>query len=202
VDALADPWTEPVTGGRSSRSCCSGDRGGALGCWVIAYRLSYSAESLAHALLPGLVIAALAGVPLLIGGAAGLVVAALAIAVGRPHAGDRHDTAVAVVVTALLGLGALLALSPDTPAGLQEPAVRRHARRLGRRPRARRRPGRSGSSRAARAAPAPARVGFDRTSAGALGIAPGRSTSRSGCCSPPRSSSPCRASATCWSSRC
>ncbi|MCZ4491448.1 MAG: metal transporter permease, partial [Conexibacter sp.] len=31
-----------------------------------------------------------------------------------------RDTAVAVVVTALLGLGALLALSPDTPAGLGE----------------------------------------------------------------------------------
>ena len=86
---------------------------------MIAYRLSYSAESLAHALLPGLVVAALVGAPLLVGGAAGLVVAALAIALAGRTPVIGHDTAVAVVVTALLGLGALLALSPDTPAGLQ-----------------------------------------------------------------------------------
>lgn len=94
--------------------------GGALGCWVVQYRLAYSAESLAHALLPGLVVAALTGVPLLLGGAAGLLLAALAVAVaGRvPELG--RDTAVAVVVTALLGLGALLALSADAPPRLQD----------------------------------------------------------------------------------
>ena len=32
---------------------------GVLGCWVVFYELSYSAESLAHALFPGLVVAAL-----------------------------------------------------------------------------------------------------------------------------------------------
>jgi ABC-type Mn2+/Zn2+ transport system permease subunit len=117
--ALADPWAEPVIRRAFFEVLLLGIAGGALGCWVIAYRLSYGAESLAHALLPGLVIAALAGFPLLIGGAAGLVLAALAIAVAGRTPVIGHDTAVAVVVTALLGLGALLALSPDTPAGLQ-----------------------------------------------------------------------------------
>jgi len=117
--ALADPWTEPVTRRAFAEVVLLGIAGGALGCWVIAYRLSYSAESLAHALLPGLVVAALAGAPLLLGGAAGLIVAALAVAVAGRTPVIGHDTAVAVVVTALLGLGALLALSPDTPAGLQ-----------------------------------------------------------------------------------
>ena len=46
---------------RSSRSSLLGATGGALGCWIVFYRLAYSAESLAHALLPGLVLAALAG---------------------------------------------------------------------------------------------------------------------------------------------
>src|SRR5213079_1596676 len=54
--------------------------GGTLGCWVVLGGLSYGAESLAHGMLPGLVLAALAGVPLLLGGAAGIVVAALAVA--------------------------------------------------------------------------------------------------------------------------
>ena len=39
-----------------------GVAGGALGCWLVFYGLAYSAESLAHALLPGLVTAALLGV--------------------------------------------------------------------------------------------------------------------------------------------
>ena len=51
--------------------------GGALGCWVVLYELSYAAESLAHSIFPGLVIAAIAGVPLLLGAAPAIVVAAL-----------------------------------------------------------------------------------------------------------------------------
>ena len=65
-------------------------------------------------------LAALTGIPLILGGAAGLVVAALAIAAAARTPAVGRDTAVAVVVTGFLGLGALLALSPDTPAGLGE----------------------------------------------------------------------------------
>jgi ABC-type Mn2+/Zn2+ transport system permease subunit len=92
---------------------------GALGCWVVFYGVSYAAESLAHAIFPGLVIAALAGVPILIGGGPGIVVAALAIALVGRVPGISRDTAVAVVVTGFFGLGALLALSPDSPPGIQ-----------------------------------------------------------------------------------
>ena len=42
---------------------------GPLGVWVLLYRQSYAAESLSHAMLPGLVIAVLAGAPLLLGAA-------------------------------------------------------------------------------------------------------------------------------------
>lgn len=97
-----------------------GVAGGALGCWVVFYGLSYSAESLAHSLFPGLVIAALLGLPLLLGGAVGIVAAALAVGVAARAPGVDRDTAVAVVVTGLFGLGALLALSPATPAGVSE----------------------------------------------------------------------------------
>src|SRR6185312_8074284 len=94
--------------------------GGTLGCWVVLGGLSYGAESLAHGMFPGLVAAVLLGVPLLLGGAAGILVAALAVAlagrVGRGRIG--RDDAVAVAVTTLLGAGALLALSPATPVGI------------------------------------------------------------------------------------
>jgi ABC-type Mn2+/Zn2+ transport system permease subunit len=93
--------------------------GGALGCWIVFYGVSYAAESLSHAMFPGLVIAALAGAPVVLGGAPAIALAAVAIAlVGRVR-GVGRDTAVAVVVTGLFGLGALLALSAETPPGIQ-----------------------------------------------------------------------------------
>jgi len=97
-----------------------GVAGGALGCWVVLYRLSYAAESLAHSILPGLVLAAIAGVPLLAGGAPAIVLAALAIALVARVPGVRREVAVGVVVTTLFGLGVLLALSPESPPGIQE----------------------------------------------------------------------------------
>jgi ABC-type Mn2+/Zn2+ transport system permease subunit len=93
---------------------------GALGYWIATFRLSYPAESLAHGLLPGLVVAALAGVPLLLGGVVGVAVAALVIAVAGRDPRVGSDTATAVAVTGMLGLGGLLALSPDAPARLEE----------------------------------------------------------------------------------
>src|SRR4051794_25411464 len=117
--ALADPWTQSVMRHAFAEVVLLGITGGALGCWVVFYNLSYSAESLAHSLLPGLVVASLVGFPLLVGGAAGVLVAAIAVAVAGRTPEIGRDTAVAVVVTALFGLGVLLALSPATPPGLQ-----------------------------------------------------------------------------------
>jgi ABC-type Mn2+/Zn2+ transport system permease subunit len=96
-----------------------GVAGGVLGCWVVLYEFSYAAESLAHSLFPGLVAAALAGMPLLLGAAPAIVVAALAIAVASRVPSVTRDVAVAVVVTSMFGLGVLLALSPDSPPGIE-----------------------------------------------------------------------------------
>jgi len=97
-----------------------GIAGGALGCWVVLYRLSYAAESLAHSIFPGLVLAAIAGLPLLVGGAPAVVVAALAIALAARVPGIGREVAIGIVVTTMFGLGVLLALSPESPPGIQE----------------------------------------------------------------------------------
>jgi ABC-type Mn2+/Zn2+ transport system permease subunit len=97
-----------------------GAAGGALGCWVVLHRLSYAAESLAHSLFPGLVLAAIAGVPLLLGTAPAILVAALGIAIAARIGGVDRQAAVAVVVTTMFGLGTLLALSPQSPPGIGE----------------------------------------------------------------------------------
>lgn len=118
-DALADPWSQDLVRRALAEVVLLGIAGGLLGPWVVAYGLSYGAESLAHALFPGLVVAALAGLPLLLGGVVGLAVAGAGIAMAGRLPAIGRDTGVAVVVTTLLGLGVLLALSPQTPAGLQ-----------------------------------------------------------------------------------
>jgi ABC-type Mn2+/Zn2+ transport system permease subunit len=118
-DTIADPWGQAIVRRAFLEVTLIALIGGPLGCWIVFYGLSYSAESLAHGLFPGLVIAALTGVPLILGGAAGLVVAALCIAVAGRVPTIGRDTAVAVVITTLFGLGALLALSPDSPPGVQ-----------------------------------------------------------------------------------
>jgi ABC-type Mn2+/Zn2+ transport system permease subunit len=116
---LADPWSGAIMQRAFAEVFLLGVSGGAIGCWIVLNELAYGAESLPHAMFPGLVVAALAGAPLLLGGAAGLIVAAIAITIATrtPHIG--RDTGIAVVVTALFGLGVLLALSPATPQSIQ-----------------------------------------------------------------------------------
>jgi len=93
---------------------------GALGVWLLHLRHTYAAESLAHAMLPGLVVAALVGAPLLLGAAGGVLVAAALIAFAARDTRVGAEIAVGVTVTTAFGLGALLALAPDVPARLGE----------------------------------------------------------------------------------
>jgi ABC-type Mn2+/Zn2+ transport system permease subunit len=120
---LLQDVTQPLSDGFMQRALLEvaliGIAAGGLGCWIVFYGLSYASESLTHSMFPGLVIAALLGVPLLAGGAVGIVVAALAIALAARAPGVEREVAVAVVVTTLFGAGALLALSPASPPGIQ-----------------------------------------------------------------------------------
>jgi ABC-type Mn2+/Zn2+ transport system permease subunit len=118
MHALLEPWQQGIVQRAFVELALVGLVGGALGCWVIFHGFSYSAESLAHALLPGLVGAALLGLPLIAGAAAGLAGSALAIAVASQVPGIGRDASVAIVTTTLFGLGVLLALAPSSPPGL------------------------------------------------------------------------------------
>ncbi len=118
MHALLEPWQQGLVQRAFLELALVGLVGGALGCWVVFHGFSYSAESLAHALLPGLVGAALFGLPLVAGAAVGLAGAALAIAVASQVPGIGRDASVAIVTTTLFGLGVLLALAPSSPPGL------------------------------------------------------------------------------------
>lgn len=116
---LFQPWTQTIMQRALVEVVLLGIVGGALGCWIVFYEVSYGAESLAHALFPGLVFAALVDIPLIIGAGLGVTVAAVAVTVfGRaPEIG--RDTAISIAVSGLFGFGAVLALSPASPPGIQ-----------------------------------------------------------------------------------
>jgi len=116
---MLEPLSEPFMQRALAEVVLLGLAGGALGCWVVFYGFSYAAESLAHSIFPGLVLAAIAGAPLLLGAAPAIVLAAAAIALVARIAGVGRDAAVAVVVTTMFGLGALLALAPSSPPGIE-----------------------------------------------------------------------------------
>ena len=116
---MFEPLQEPFMQRALAEVVLTGIAGGALGCWVVFYGFSYAAESLAHSIFPGLVLAAIAGVPLLLGATPAIVLAALAITLSARIAGVSREAAVAVVVTTMFGLGVLLALSPQSPPGIE-----------------------------------------------------------------------------------
>lgn len=116
---------EPLHSGIDRRAlielCLLGAICGALGWWIVVFRLGFATESLAHGMLPGLVLAALAGAPLALGGVGGVAATALASwLAGRDGRGATDPAATAVVATGMVGLGGLLALSSDVPTRVEE----------------------------------------------------------------------------------
>jgi ABC-type Mn2+/Zn2+ transport system permease subunit len=116
---MFEPFQEPFMQRAIAEMTLLAIAGGALGCWVVLYEVSYAAESLAHSIFPGLVLAAIAGIPLLLGATPAIVLAALAIALVSRLPGVSRDVGIAVVVTTMFGLGVLLALSPESPPGIE-----------------------------------------------------------------------------------
>ena len=120
LEFLLDPLRSGIDRRALLELAMVGSLCGALGFWIVTERLAYGAESLSHGLLPGLVLAALAGAPLLLGAAGGALVAAALIAYAARDARAGPDAGTAVAVTGLVGLGALLALAPESPQRLEE----------------------------------------------------------------------------------
>lgn len=82
--------------------------GGAVGCFVVIRGLSFTGESLAHTVLPGVVVAYAVGVSLLLGAA---VLAAVTVAISLLAQRDRRiaeDTAMGVAFAGLFPLGVIL----------------------------------------------------------------------------------------------
>jgi ABC-type Mn2+/Zn2+ transport system permease subunit len=117
---LTDPFASPIVQRALVELLILSLACGPLGVWVLLYRDAYAAESISHGMLPGLVVAALAGAPLLLGATAGVLLAAAGIALVARDRRLGADVGVAICVSTLFGLGGMLALSPESPPRLQE----------------------------------------------------------------------------------
>jgi ABC-type Mn2+/Zn2+ transport system permease subunit len=117
---LLDPFASPIVQRALAEVLILSLACGPLGVWILLYRDAYAAESISHGMLPGLVVAALAGLPLLLGAVAGVALAAAGIALVARDERLGADVGVAICVSTLLGLGGLLALAPASPPRLQE----------------------------------------------------------------------------------
>lgn len=117
---MTDLVTDPLLRRALLETVILGLACGPLGVWILHERRAFAAESLSHAMLPGLVLAAIAGAPLLLGALGGIVAAAVLVAIAARDHRVGGDTAVAIVVTALFGLGVVLALRPEVPPRLAE----------------------------------------------------------------------------------
>jgi ABC-type Mn2+/Zn2+ transport system permease subunit len=120
LDVLIEPLSDGIVLRALLELVIAGAVAGPLGVWIVLYGQSYAAESISHSMLPGLVLAALAGIPLGLGAAAGLTLAAVCVGLASRQEEIGPDAAVAVAVTALVGAGTLLALSPSVPVRLGE----------------------------------------------------------------------------------
>jgi manganese/iron transport system permease protein len=89
--------------------------GGAVGCFVVIRGLSFTGESIAHTVLPGVVVAYAIGVSLLLGAA---VLAAVTVAISLLAQRDRRiaeDTAMGVAFAGLFPLGVILLALQSNP---------------------------------------------------------------------------------------
>lgn len=80
-----------------------------VGAYVVVRRLSFLSHALAHAILPGMAGAALAGIDLTLGALAAAVLAAIAVSLFKDtRRAEAHDTAIGIVVGAMFALGLLI----------------------------------------------------------------------------------------------
>lgn len=105
---LLDPFNGELTRLAAVELIVLGLACGMVGSWVVLLGRAMLAESLTHALLPGLVLGAATGVGLVAGAALGTVAAFTSTAVASRAPRTSNATGTAVAVSTLVAIGALL----------------------------------------------------------------------------------------------
>jgi len=104
----------PVAAGLAA-ALLFGVAGAAVGVYVVLRRMAFIGDALSHTVLPGVVLASLAGVSLAAGAAAAALVTAAGIGWLARRRALHEDTAIGVLFTAMFALGILLASGEFDP---------------------------------------------------------------------------------------
>jgi manganese/iron transport system permease protein len=108
VEWLTEPWTSTLMRRAFVEALIIGGLSGAIGCFVLVRGLAFLGESVAHALVLGVVVAFLLGLSPALGAAMG---AAATVLLATSVAQDERlsfDTAMGVILPSFFGLGVLL----------------------------------------------------------------------------------------------
>ena len=90
---------------------------GAIGAYVIVRRLAFIGDAISHAVFPGVVVAYLAGVSIVLGAFAAGLLTALGIALVARRARVREDAAIGIFFAAAFALGVVLISTRQTYQG-------------------------------------------------------------------------------------
>jgi manganese/iron transport system permease protein len=82
-----------------------------VGCYVVLRSMAFLGDAIAHAILPGVALAYLVGVNLLVGALAAAIVVALGVGVLSRQGRLKEDTAIGILFAAALSLGVALVSS-------------------------------------------------------------------------------------------
>ncbi len=108
MDWLTEPFTLPFMQRALIAAVIVGVVCAVLGCYVVLRSMAFLGDALAHAVLPGIAVAYLAGTNTLLGALVAAVLVALGISAFAQHGTIREDTAIGILFAAALALGVLL----------------------------------------------------------------------------------------------
>ncbi|QHC65404.1 metal ABC transporter permease [Rathayibacter sp. VKM Ac-2759] len=81
---------------------------GVVGTWVVIRGMAFLGEALAHGMLPGVALATVLGLPVLLGGAASAVVMSLGIAALQRRGRLSYDTSIGLLFVSTLAVGVVI----------------------------------------------------------------------------------------------
>lgn len=81
---------------------------GVVGTWVVIRGMAFLGEALAHGMLPGVALATLLGIPVLVGGAASAVAMSLGIGMLQRRGRLSYDTSIGMLFVSMLALGVVI----------------------------------------------------------------------------------------------
>jgi manganese/iron transport system permease protein len=105
---LLEPFAYPFLQQALAISVLIAAAAGALSCFLVLKGWSLMGDAISHAVLPGVVLAYMAGIPLIVGAFAAGIVCATAVGFLAGNSRVKEDTVMGVVFSGMFGLGIVL----------------------------------------------------------------------------------------------